>query len=112
MKTLQQIIDTIKAFPDGCDVYAGDLDNPPLGDTGLSTHDLKALTAKLAAAERLFSETMNIEGNRWSISNNGNPAKLIALRQYDDAGVLLSYTHHDSVFDAYASKWEADDEQR
>lgn len=62
---------------------------------------ISALEGKLAAAERLLGESTIIEGKGWSISNNGNPAKLIALRQYDENDELLSYTHHDSALEAF-----------
>ncbi len=66
-----------------------------------ATAKIEALEAKLATAERLLAESTVIEGKGWSISNNGNPAKLITLRQYDGEDELLSYTHHNSILEAF-----------
>mgnify|MGYP001210750053 CR=1 FL=1 len=72
-----------------------------LRDLTTATAKIEALEAKLATAERLLAESTVIEGKGWSISNNGNPAKLITLRQYDGEGELLSYTHHNSILEAF-----------
>ena len=71
------------------------------GEYAILLRDLTTATAKIEALEKLLSQSTVIEGKGWSISNNGNPAKLIVLRQYDEDGELLSYTHHDSILEAF-----------
>jgi len=62
---------------------------------------IDALAAELKEYREFVGASTVVEGKDWSIANNGNPAGLIALRQFDDDGNTLSYTHHDSAIDAW-----------
>jgi len=97
----------IEALPDGRRMYVIDgtaaILQSRMHSLDFDTGDLKQLAAELTTARALLAEATVIEGKNWSISNNGNPAGLIALRQFDDRGNLLSYTHHDTAAEAFAA---------
>lgn len=106
-KDLEQIVERIGQLPDDAIVLlnagAADECETELVDLKkLASAYTKALNESDALRSILADATV-IEGKTWSISNNGNPAQLIALRQFDDNGNLLSYTHHDTVLQAYAA---------
>lgn len=51
-----ELIEKLKNLPKGCDVYAGDLDNPPVVDTSFSSDDLIALAADYEALQNATAE--------------------------------------------------------
>lgn len=60
----------------------------------VSSADLKDLVDEYESMREMLEAAVSIDGKNWSISHNGNPANLYALRQFTDKGDLLSYTHH------------------
>ncbi len=55
----------------------------------------------------MLSNTFEISVNDWLISNNRNPNGLVALRQFNSEGEVLSYTHHDTALEAYEALAES-----